>query len=97
MPPKIMQTTAECAGLSLISERFPEERETLQRLFQKIPSFQSFCADYRDCLSALKQWQESTSGEAPAMARTYAELLQELEQEARQYLGDEIALGAGRA
>ena len=30
------------------------------------------------------------------MARTYSELLQELEQEARQYLDDEIASGAGR-
>jgi hypothetical protein len=97
MPPENLQVTPEYAGLSLISERFPKERETLQRLFQEIPSFQSFCADYRDCLSALKQWQESTSGEAPAMARTYRELLQELEQEARQYLDDEIASGAGRA
>ena len=97
MPPEIMQTTAECAGLSLISERFPEEQETLRRLFQEIPSFQSLCADYRDCLSALKQWQESTSGEAPAMAQTYAELLQELELEVRQYLDDKMAPGAGRA
>jgi hypothetical protein len=96
MPPERMQTTAEDAGLFLISERFPEERETLQRLFHEIPSFQSFCADYRDCLSALKQWQKSTSGEATAMARTYAELLQELEQEARQYLDDAIASRIGQ-
>jgi hypothetical protein len=92
-----MQTTPECAGLSLISERFSEERGTLQHLFQAIPSFRSFCADYRDCLSALKQWQESTSGEAPATAGIYAELPQELEQEARQYLDDEIASGTGGA
>jgi hypothetical protein len=97
MPPEILQTTAECASLSLVSELFPGEREALQRLLQKSPSFQSLCADYRDCLTALKRWQELTSREAPAMAGTYAELLQELEQEARQYLDDEIALGDGRA
>ncbi len=97
MPPESVQTNAECAGLALVSERFPGEREAWQRLFQKSPFFQSLGADYRDCLNALKRWQESTSGKAPAMARTYAALLQELEQEARQYLDDEIASGAGQA
>ena len=58
MPPERMQTTAEDAGLFLISERFPEERETLQRLFHEIPSFQSLCADYRECLSALTAMAE---------------------------------------
>jgi hypothetical protein len=75
MPPKSMQTTAEDAGLSLISERFSEERETQQRPRQAIPFFQSFSPDYQDGLSALKPWQESASGEAPAMARADAALL----------------------
>jgi hypothetical protein len=39
MTPENMRTTAQCAGLSPVSERFPEERETLPRLFQEIPSF----------------------------------------------------------
>jgi hypothetical protein len=97
MPPESVPTNAECAGLSLVSEPFPGERAAWQRHFKKSPSCQSLGADYRDRLNALKRWQGSTSGETSAMARTYAALLQELEQEARQYLDDEIASGAGQA
>ena len=65
----------------------------MQRLFQKNASFQSLCADYRDCLSALKHWQESTSEAAPVWRTQYATLLQELEQEVRQYLEQEQTPG----
>jgi hypothetical protein len=60
----------------------------LQRLFRDNVSFQSLCEDYRDCLAALQYWEQSTSGEASALAGAYAELLGELEQEVRQFLED---------
>jgi len=68
----------------------------LQRLFRGNPSFQSLCEDYRDCLAALQQWEQSTSEEAPALAGAYAELLGELEQEVRQFLEDEMTSGGVR-
>ncbi len=89
------QTTSECVGLSLLVERFPQEQSVLHRLFQKKPSFQSLCADYRDCLAALQHWQESTSVKASDSCTLYAALLNELEQEVRQYLDEEIASGTG--
>lgn len=88
-------TLAERARLLPVLERFPEERAALQRLFQANSSFQSLCDDYRDCLAALRHWEQSDSGEAPAMVKIYVELLGELEQEVRQFLEDSKASRAG--
>jgi len=89
-------TLAERARLLPILKRFPEERATLQRLFGGNPSFQSLCDDYRDCLAALQHWKQSSSVDAPDLARAYAELLGELEQEVRQFLEDEMTSGGVR-
>ena len=89
MNPKGTPTLAQRARLLPILKRFPEARAALQRLFRYNPSFQSLCDDYRDCLAAWQHWEQSTSGEAPALARAYVELLGELEQEVRQYLEQE--------
>jgi hypothetical protein len=94
MVPEGIQTIAKRARLLPVLKRFPGERAALQRLFRENPSFQSLCDDYRDCLAALQYWEQSTSGEAPALARAYAELLGELEQEVRQYLEQEQAPGS---
>jgi hypothetical protein len=83
-PEDIQAKTA--TGLSLIMDRFPEERQALHRLFQESLSFQSLCNDYWECLAALQNWQQSTSEEALAWRDEYANLLLELEQEVRQYL-----------
>ncbi len=45
MPPETVRTIAEFTGLPPVSERFPEEPETLQRLYEEIPFPQSWCAD----------------------------------------------------
>jgi hypothetical protein len=84
-------TLAERVRLLSVLKRFPEERAALQRLFRKNASFQSLCDDYRDCLAALQYWDQSTSGEAPALARAYTELLGELEEEVRQFLDSDRA------
>jgi hypothetical protein len=86
--PEDIQAKSAAAGLSLITDRFPEEGLALRRLFKKSLSFQSLCNDYRECLAELQNWQQSSSEEAPAWRAEYAQLLLELEQEVRQYLED---------
>jgi hypothetical protein len=83
------------AGLSLILDRFPEEGQSLRRLFQESLSFQSLCNDYRECLVDLQKWQQSASEEAPAWRDEYANLLLELEEEVRQYLENLSVFTAG--
>jgi len=95
MAPEMVSTLAEISKLQPVLNRFPEERETLQRLFRESSSFQSLCEDYRDCLAALRHWEQSASGEAPALAKAYAELLGELEEEIRQFLEDAQAFRVG--
>jgi hypothetical protein len=77
------------AGLAMIMERFPEEKQALCRFFRESPSFQSLCNDYWECLDALQTWQQSTSEEAPAWRDEHAQLLSELEQEVRHYLANQ--------
>jgi len=83
------------AGLSLIMERFPEERQALRRLFQGSLSFQSLCNDYRECLAALQNWQQSTSEEAHAWRDEWANLLLDLEQEVRHFLENQAVFSTG--
>lgn len=82
------------AALTSVLEKFPQAAASIRELFQQSPSFQSLCEDYRDCLTAWQYWQQAASGDAPALFQSYAELLQELEQEVRQYLLQEQAPGS---
>jgi hypothetical protein len=95
MNPEDIQAKSAGAGLSLIMDRFPEERPALRRLFRGSLSFQSLCYDYRECFAALQDWQQSSSEEAPAWRDEYAHLLLELEQEVRQYLENPAAFSTG--
>jgi hypothetical protein len=95
MNPEDIQPKSAGAGLSLIMDRFPEERQVLRHLFQESLSFQSLCSDYRGCIAALQDWQRSSSAEAPAWRDEYARLLLELEQEFRQYLENQAAFITG--
>ena len=81
-------------ALASVLEKFPEGAARIRELVLRSPSFQSLCEDYRDCLAAWQYWRQATSGEAPALCQSYAELLQELEQEVRQYLEQEQAPGS---
>lgn len=85
----LRHSTAGKSGLALLLERFPEETEDLNRIFWKNSSFRFLCEDYRDCLAAWEYWRQATSEDAPALCQSYAELLQELEQEVRHYLKQE--------
>jgi hypothetical protein len=82
----------QTAALAAILEKFPEAAARIRELFQQQnSSFQSLCEDYRDCLAAWCYWRQADSGEAPTLCQSYAELLQELEQDVRQYLEQESA------
>jgi hypothetical protein len=81
MTPASKKETVQEAVLALIQEKFPEARVKIRQLYQQSPSFQTLCEDYRDCLAAWQHWQQAASEEAPAVCRSYAELLGELEEE----------------
>jgi hypothetical protein len=80
-------------ALASILEKFPEAPARIREVFLQSPSFQSLCEDYRDCLAAWQYWRQAASKDAPALCQSYAELLQELEQEVRQYLEEKPSPG----
>ena len=82
------------AALASVLEKFPEAALRVRELFLQSPSFQSLCEDYRDSLAAWQYWRQAASESAAALCQSYAELLQELEQEVRQYLEEEQAPGS---
>ena len=82
------------AALAAVLEKFPVAALGIRELFLRSPSFQSLCEDYRDCVAAWEYWRQATSEEAPALCQSYAELLQELEQDVRQYLEQEQSPGS---
>ncbi|MDD3580398.1 MAG: hypothetical protein PHW74_05175 [Desulfobacca sp.] len=86
MTPSGRKDAPQSPALASVLENFPEEGAKIRQLFQQSPSFQSLCEDYRDCLAAWEYWRQASAQEAPELSRSYAELLQELEQEVRQYL-----------
>ena len=94
MTPADRENTPPKAALASVLEKFPEAAGRIRQLFQQSPSFQSLCEDYRDCLAAWQYWRQAASEDAPALCQSYAELLQELEQEVRQYLEQEQAPGS---
>ncbi|MFP3866812.1 MAG: hypothetical protein ACLFUU_01445 [Desulfobacteraceae bacterium] len=88
MPPTGRQDAPPSAALASVLKNFPEEGAKIRQLFQQSPAFQSLCEDYHDCLTAWQYWRQASAPEAPNLSRSYAELLQELEQEVQQYLED---------
>jgi hypothetical protein len=91
MPPAHPKNAVKDTALSPILEKFPGAEVKIRQLFQLSPSFQSLCEDYQDCLAAWRHWRRATSEDAPALCQSYAELLQELDQEVRDYLEHEYA------
>ena len=94
MTPADRENTPSKAALASVMEKFPDARAKIRELFLRSPSFQSLCEDYRDSLAAWQYWRQAASEEAPALCQSYAELLQELDQEVRQYLEQEQAPGS---
>jgi hypothetical protein len=86
MPTADKQIAPQEAALAPVLEKFPETAAAIRELFHRSASFQSLCGDYRDCLAAWHYWRQSPAEEAPVLCQSYAELLQELEEEIRQFL-----------
>ena len=84
------------SNLFYVVKRFPDRKKKILELFRKNQDFQTICDDYRRCLQALQRWNRSTSEEAPACRKEYADLLQELELEILQVLNDVIAQREGK-
>jgi hypothetical protein len=80
------QDAPQNAALASVLENFPEAVARIRELFLQNPDFQSLCEDYRECLTHWRYWRQSASEQAPDYCKIYADLLQELEQEVRQFL-----------
>ena len=93
MPSDHTKTAAKDTALAPILEKFPEAGVKIRQLFRQSPSFQSLCEDYRDCLAAWQHWQGAASAEALPLYQSNSELLEELEQEVRDYLDHEEVPG----
>ena len=78
------------SGLFLILKRFPDHKDDLLEMYRSSASFQSVCANYQECLEALRYWAESEDEIAPERHREYQALLHELEEDIRQSLGMEL-------
>jgi hypothetical protein len=86
MTPTGHQDAPQNAALASVLENFPEEVARIRELFLQSPDFQSLCEDYRECLANWRHWRQAASEDAPGYCKIYADLLQELEQEVRQFL-----------
>ena len=75
-------------SLSIVTTDFPDQGETIKRLFRKNEAFQNLCEDYRKCSEALKYWNKSVSEEAPARREEYGSLLQDLKEEILQTVNE---------
>ncbi len=86
MTPAGHEDAPQNAALASVLENFPEAGARIRELFQQKPSFQDLCKDYRECLATWRYWRQEASEQAQAYCKIYGELLQELEQEVRQFL-----------
>jgi hypothetical protein len=73
--------------LSLVKSRFPDLAGAVERTFRADPAFQSLCSDYHVCQVALQRMQKQEPTEACRRCVEYAELLDELGGEIRDWLG----------
>ena len=64
-----------------IRKRFPDQSETIALLMTKDPDFRAICEDYRDCIHALRHWDQSKEPEAETRVNEYRTLIGELEDE----------------
>ncbi|MGO9688977.1 MAG: hypothetical protein ACLP2X_10600 [Syntrophobacteraceae bacterium] len=73
-------------GLVAVVERFPERRESIERLFERDKSFRLLCEDYVACRKAYRFWQGSSLPEAPDLRNDFSSLQRELDEEILEYL-----------
>lgn len=64
-----------------IRERFPDKKQSIDRLMAEDPEFLALCEDYDICINALQYWSKSTEPEAENRVNEYRTLAQELEED----------------
>ena len=62
-----------------VMERFPAHQRAIKDLYNNNQNFQTLCADYRLCSTALDHWSKSDLPEAPQRRKEYETLRSELE------------------
>jgi hypothetical protein len=92
-PSQVFVSQGDCmtvihANLFSVSEKFPDRKKTIIRLFRQSEPFQTVCEDYQSCAAALRHWEKSDSEEALSRREEYAALLRDLEGEILQFLDE---------
>ena len=64
-----------------IRERFPDKKQSIDRLLAEHPEFLSLCDDYDVCVTALRYWSKSGEPEAEIRVNEYQTIARELEEE----------------
>jgi len=62
----------------MIKRRFAGCNDAVDQAFESSESFRGLCRDYLACATVLARWRRSDSADAPARAKEYAALLDEL-------------------
>lgn len=73
--------------LDIIGKRLKGKRETITFLMNKDPEFRAVCEDYKDCVKALRYWDQSKRPEAEERVKEYRRLVSEIEDEIVENLG----------
>ena len=64
-----------------IRERFPDKKQSINRLLAEDPELVDLCEDYDLCVNALQHWSKSEDPEAETRVNEYRTIAQELEEE----------------
>lgn len=74
--------------LTVVIKYFPDQRKTVERLFQQHETFRLLCEDFGDSLRAMEYWRGSEAAKAVSIYQEYAEIIDDLSREIAQWLGD---------
>ena len=69
-----------------IRERFPDKKQSIDRLMPEDPDFADLCEDYDVCVNALRYWSKSNEPEADIRVNEYRTLAQQIEDEVTECL-----------
>jgi hypothetical protein len=72
--------------LNLITARFAGHDSLIERAYRYDASFRSLCEDYRDCAETIERLRKEGSTIAAARREEYAEVLEELGCDIRDWL-----------
>jgi hypothetical protein len=78
-----MKTTH--TGAARVSERFPDDRHAIERLYGQHDEFREMCEHYSECQLVLARFRSSADAKQDRV-QEYKDLIEELEQEIRKTL-----------